>query len=159
VTSIRPARADDVDGCVAVLEALADWFTPDTHDEVRQHFPDAVTWVAIDDAEGIIGFVLAESRYPGVAELLFAGVVPERRGQGLGTGLVDATLADLAGRGVDLVEVKTLDARAGYEPYVATRAFWHARGFRQIDCIDPLPGWAPGNPAAICVRVLGTASA
>lgn len=157
MTVIRAARTNEVEGCVAVLERLPDWFTPDTHGEVRQHFAAAVTWVAVDDDDAIIGFVLAESRYPGVAELLFAGVVPELRNQGVGTALVEAALADLAGQGIEIVEVKTLDARAGYEPYVATRAFWTSRGFRQIDCIDPLPGWAPGNPAAICVIFLGSA--
>jgi hypothetical protein len=55
---------------------------------------------------------------------------------------------------VVVVEVKTLDASAGYEPYVATRAFWERRGFVRIDCIDPLPGWQPGNPAAIYVAAL-----
>ena len=56
--------------------------------------------------------------------------------------------------GVEVVEVKTLDASAEYEPYVATRAFWEARGFVQVDCIDPLPDWQPGNPAAIYVAAL-----
>ncbi|HEY3733554.1 MAG TPA: hypothetical protein VGL63_06535 [Streptosporangiaceae bacterium] len=46
-----------------------------------------------------------------------------------------------------------VDALAG-EPYVATRAFWERRGFRQIDCIDPLPGWQPGNPAAVYVAAI-----
>ena len=63
-------------------------------------------------------------------------------------------LADLGSRGIVLVEVKTLDVSAGYEPYVSTRAFWERRGFRQIDCIDPLPGWQPGNPSAIYVAAL-----
>jgi hypothetical protein len=51
-----------------------------------------------------------------------------------------------------MVEVKTLDASSGYEPYVATRTFWEHRGFVQIDCIDPLPGWDSGNPSAIYAR-------
>ena len=42
----------------------------------------------------------------------------------------------------------------GYEPYIATRAFWEGKGFVQIDCIDPLPGWQPGNPSAIYVLPL-----
>jgi hypothetical protein len=50
-------------------------------------------------------------------------------------------LDDLASDDVALVEVKTLEASAGYEPYVATRAFWERHGFVQIDRIDPLPGW------------------
>lgn len=54
-----------------------------------------------------------------------------------------------------MIEVKTLDASSGYEPYVGTRVLWEAMGFVQIDCIDPLPGWQPGNPSAIFVRALG----
>jgi hypothetical protein len=57
-------------------------------------------------------------------------------------------LEELAGQGIVMVEVKTLDATAGYEPYIATRAFWERRGFVQIDCIDPLPGW--GSRKSLC---------
>ena len=63
-------------------------------------------------------------------------------------------LAHLAGNGVRIVEVKTLDRSAGYAPYEATLAFWERRGFIQVDMIDPLPGWQPGNPAAIYVAAL-----
>ena len=41
----------------------------------------------------------------------------------------------------------TLDRSAGYPPYRATLAFWQHRGFVEVDTIDPLPGWQPGNPA------------
>ena len=29
-------------------------------------------------------------------------------------------------------------------------------GCVQVDAIDPLPGWQPGDPAAIYVRALGS---
>ena len=99
-----------------------------------------------------MGFVLVEQRFPAAAEITYAAVLPARRGNGIGTALVEAALTGLD---VAYVEVKTLDASAGYEPYVATRAFWERRGFVQVDRIDPLPGWQPGNPAAIYVRALG----
>jgi hypothetical protein len=35
------------------------------------------------------------------------------------------------------------------------RAFWGRRGFVQVDTIDPLPGWQPGNPSAIYIAALG----
>ena len=56
--------------------------------------------------------------------------------------------------GVSVVEVKTLDASAGYQPYESTRAFWERQGFVYVDTIDSLPGWDPGNPAAIYVAAL-----
>ena len=52
------------------------------------------------------------------------------------------------------LEAKTLDRSSGYRPYEATRAFWERNGFIHVDTIDPLPGWPPGNPAAIYVAAL-----
>ncbi len=142
-----------MESCVAVIAALPDYFTPSTHDDVRRELPTGPAWVAV--AEGtVIGFVIAPRRFHAAAEITFAAVVPHRRGQGVGTALVEHALAALASDGVVVVEVKTLDASAGYEPYVATRAFWEQRGFVQIDCIDPLPGWEPGNPSAIYAQAI-----
>jgi ribosomal protein S18 acetylase RimI-like enzyme len=154
VLIVRRVAMTDIEACVAVLADLPDYFTPDTHDHVRHAPPDAASWLAEDDGDGVVGFVLTERRFPGAAEITFAAVRADRQGAGIGTRLVDAAVATLADDGVTLVEVKTLDESAGYEPYVATRAFWSARGFRQVDRIDPLPGWAPGSPAAIYVAAL-----
>jgi hypothetical protein len=63
-------------------------------------------------------------------------------------------LDELDARGVRLVEVKTLDRSSGYKPYEATVAFWERCGFVQVDTIDPLPGWQPGNPSAIYIAAL-----
>jgi ribosomal protein S18 acetylase RimI-like enzyme len=97
---------------------------------------------------------VAARRPPGGAEILWIAVDPARRGRRLGTMLLDSVLDDLAAAGVTVVEAKTLDRSAGYPPYEATRAFWERRGFVQVDTIDPLPGWHPGNPAAIYVAAL-----
>jgi GNAT superfamily N-acetyltransferase len=153
VISVRAAEPGDVEVCVDVLASLPDYFTPNTHDEARSGLAEHQGWVAVDEGH-LDGFILAEVRYQVAAEITFAAVRPERHGDGVGTQLLTAALDALRISGVELVEVKTLDASAGYEPYVATRAFWERRGFRQIDCIDPLPGWQPGNPSAIYVLAL-----
>lgn len=152
--SVRPARPTDRDGCVAVLGQLPDYFTPDTHDQLRRGFEAAEAWVAVDAGDGVVGFVVVERRFEATAEITFAAVRRDHHGRGLGTALVDRALGALARDGVAVVEVKTLDASAGYPPYEATRAFWARRGFRQIDRIDPLPGWPPGNPAALYAAAL-----
>ncbi|MBA2625473.1 MAG: GNAT family N-acetyltransferase [Acidimicrobiia bacterium] len=153
MTTIRRAGEGDAAGCVAVLEGLPDFFTPDTHDEVRAGIAEHDAWVACE-GEGIVGFVLVEARFPAAAEITFAAVRAGRRGDGIGTRLLDRALDELRQAGTALVEVKTLDASAGYEPYVATRAFWERHGFRQIDRIDRLPGWQAGNPAAVYIASL-----
>ena len=133
-----------------MLAALPTHFTPDTHDDLRERFDQCEVWVATDAAD-IIGCVMLQPRDPQSGEIYYAGVVPDRQRNGIGRKLV-TELLDHTNHSV--VEVKTLDASSGYEPYVTTRAFWEAMGFIQIDCIDPLPGWQPGNPAAIYVRPL-----
>jgi GNAT superfamily N-acetyltransferase len=155
---IRAARAQDAEQCVAVLAELPEFFTHSTFDEVRRDLSGNPAWVAVEDG-AILGFVLVPRRFTCAAEVTFAAVRPSRRGHGIGTALIERALSALASDGVTMVEVKTLDASSGYEPYVATRAFWQARGFVQIDCIDPLPGWNPGNPSAIYVRALARSSA
>lgn len=153
--SVRRGHLADRGGCVSVLARLPGYFTPNTHDELREQYAAGEAWVAVDDEGGdVVGFVLVTRRPPGAAEITFAAVSPERRHGGIGTALVEGALAVLGADGVAVVEVKTLDASAGYAPYEATRAFWAARGFVQIDCIDPMPGWPPGNPAAICAAAL-----
>lgn len=154
--SLRRATGADVERCVGVLAQLPDHFTADTHDQLRATMPAHRGWVAVDapGAGDVVGFVVAEQRYARSAEITFAAVRPDRQGTGVGTVLVERTLDELGSAGVLVVEVKTLDASAGYAPYVATRRFWEGRGFVQVDCIDPLPGWQPGNPSAIYVAAL-----
>jgi ribosomal protein S18 acetylase RimI-like enzyme len=155
VVSIRRTVADDSEACIAVLSRLPEYFTPNTHDEVRKALVEEVAWVATDVGE-IQGFLIVEARYTFAAEITFAAVLPELRRSGIGSQLVAAAIGYLRAKGMAVVEVKTLDSSAGYEPYIATRAFWERMGFMQIDCIDPLPGWQPGNPSAIYVASLTT---
>lgn len=151
---VRLAGAADAEACVAVLRRLPEYFTADTHDEVRRSLDAGRGWVAVDD-DNLQGFLVVETRYPRAVEITFAAVVPEHQHAGIGSALVQAALDVLIEAGISMVEVKTLDASSGYQLYASTRAFWERHGFVQIDCIDPLPGWQPGNPCAVYVLALG----
>ena len=154
MVSVRAATAQDAVTCAAIVAGLDDFFTDDVPDKVRSDLRDHGGWVIDDDAGGVVGFAIVQRRGMRAAEILWAAVAADRRGAGLGTGLVNHVLDELSADGVQIVEVKTLDPSAGYAPYDATRAFWLARGFIQLDTIDPLPGWPPGNPAAILAVAL-----
>jgi len=77
---------------------------------------DPAAWVAADgsDAGSVVGFASVRGRYPRSADITFAAVSPHRRGAGIA--LVERTLPHLQLAGVDVVEVKTLDASTGYAP-------------------------------------------
>jgi GNAT superfamily N-acetyltransferase len=153
MASVRAATAQDAVTCAAIVVGLPDFFTDDVPDKLRSDLRDHGGWV-IDDAGGVVGFAIVQRRGMRAAEILWAAVAADRREAGLGTRLVNHVLDELSAEGVQIVEVKTLDPSAGYAPYDATRAFWLARGFIQLDTIDPLPGWPLGNPAAILAVAL-----
>ncbi len=151
---VRRATATDTGECIAILRELPAYFRRDHCDVVEGHLGDRRGWVVVDD--DIVGFALANVEFGGTAEISLIAVRPSRRGEGIGTLLVERILADLAEECVVIVQATALDASAGYEPYIATRAFWERRGFVQINCVDPLPGSPPGHPSAIYVAALET---
>jgi ribosomal protein S18 acetylase RimI-like enzyme len=153
VAGIRRAREDDGEACAEIVRQLPDHFTEDVPDRVTTELGEHGGWVFVE-AGRVVAFVVVERRSERAAEILWIAVRPSDRGSGIGTALLDHLKADLARDGVALLEVKTLDRSAAYEPYEATVAFWESRGFIQIDMIDPLPGRPPGNPAAIYVVAL-----
>ena len=128
VCTVRVASVDDLDRCLEVVGGLPDYFTPDVPEKIRSDFGRCRSWVVVDDGK-VAGFAVVDERSPQVAEVLWAAVDPDRRGSGLGTRLVEDVLETLWAEGVRLVEAKTLDRSAGYEPYEATIAFWKGRGF------------------------------
>ena len=73
------------------------------------------------------------ARYRTAAEIIYAAVLPGRRNTAIGTALVETCLVYLRAAGVRMVEVKTLDATSGYEPYIDRE---------------------PGKPCAMYVRSL-----
>ena len=151
--AVRRFAAEDAPAVTAIIRGLPDYFTDDVPAKAEHDAADHEAWV-ITDPDGVAGFAIAARKSPGGAEILWIAVEAARRGQGHGTRLLGHVLGDLAAAGVSVVEAKTLDASSGYQPYEATRAFWERNGFVQVDTIDPLPGWQPGNPAAIYVAAL-----
>lgn len=159
VLTVRRLAAGDRAAVRCIVCALPDYFTSDVPDRVERDAADHDGWVLADsagvaDPAAVAGFAVVARRSPGGAEILWMAVDPARRGHGLGTLLLQGMLGELAADGVSVVEVKTLDRSADYQPYEGTRAFWERRGFVYVDTIDPLPGWEPGNPAAIYVAAL-----
>jgi ribosomal protein S18 acetylase RimI-like enzyme len=152
--AVRPFATGDIPAAAAIVRGLPDYFTDDVPAKVEHDAARHEAWAVNDPAGKVMGFAIAARKSPKGAEILWIAIDAARRGRGHGTRLLGHVLADLAASGISVVEAKTLDQSSGYRPYEATRAFWERNGFIQIDTIDPLPGWQPGNPAAIYVAVI-----
>jgi GNAT superfamily N-acetyltransferase len=150
---VRPGQPGDVSACADIVAGLPEFFTPDVVDKVRRDLIAHDSWVLVEDGS-VAAFAIVERRRRRAAEVLWAATSAARRHRGIGTALIEQVLDELSLGRTRLVEVKTLDPSADYAPYAATYAFWTARGFVHVDTIDPLPGWAPGNPCAILIAAL-----
>lgn len=149
----RPGSPSDRPACLAIGAALPDYFSPAGLVQMAHDLETHEVWVR-ERAGTIVGYVVVERKVSPVLEILWLAVVPDRHGQGHGTALIE-TLADQAKRcGIALLEVKTLAATSEWPPYVRTRRFYERRGFMLLDVIDPYPGWSPGNPCALYVRIV-----
>jgi GNAT superfamily N-acetyltransferase len=151
--SIRRASATDATTCRYLATTLPDYFAAEDLDAIERDAGVHDCWIAKLD-ERPISFLIAEQRSAVLAEIVWLATTEKWRGRGIGTSLLTHVIDELAQTGVQIVGVKALDTSAGYEPYESTHAFWRRRGFVQVDTIDPLPGWRPGNPAAIYVAAL-----
>ena len=151
--AVRRFAATDAPALTAIIRGLPDYFTDDVPGKVEHDAASHQGWV-ITDSGTVAGFAVAARKSPAGAEILWIAVDAARRGRGHGTRLLGHVLDHLGADGISVVEAKTLDRSAGYRPYEATRAFWERNGFVYVDMIDPLPGWQPGNPAAIYVAAL-----
>jgi ribosomal protein S18 acetylase RimI-like enzyme len=151
--AVRRFRAQDAPAAAAIIRGLPDYFTEDVPAKVERDAASHQAWV-LTEAGTVAGIAVAARKSPGGAEILWIAVDVARRGRGHGTRLLGHVLGHLVAAGISVVEAKTLDRSSGYRPYEATRAFWERNGFVHIDTIDPLPGWPPGNPAAIYVAAL-----
>jgi len=83
----------------------------------------------------------------GTYDLYWMAVDPARQGAGIGTALVAAMERRLAGA-ARLVIVET----AGRPDYAPTRAFYHARGYRQAAVIPDF--YAPGDDQVVYTKQL-----
>jgi GNAT superfamily N-acetyltransferase len=151
---VRSLTAEDLEYCQDIVRGLPDYFTDDVPQKLEHDLDAHQGWVVTEN-DTPAGFPIVDRRSPRAAEVLWMAVRADRRHSGLGTMLLDHLLQALGAEGVRLVEAKTLDVSASYAPYRETRAFWERHGFVQVDTVDPLPGWQPGNPAAIYVCALG----
>ena len=153
MVAVRRFEAGDAPAAAAIIRGLPEYFTDDVPDKAGRDAVSHEAWV-ITDSGTVAGFAVAARKSPAGAEILWIAIDAARRGRGHGTRLLGHILDYLAAAGISIVEAKTLDRSSGYRPYEATRAFWEHNGFIYIDTIDPLPGWRPGNPAAIYVAAV-----
>ena len=112
--TVRPLALSDADGCDAIMRGLPDYFG---HEGGLAAYREAVrsrAGLVAEEAGTVVGFAVWEPRTAATAEITWMAVERDRRHGGIGTAIVEALAADLAGRGFRLALAMTSGAGGFY---------------------------------------------
>jgi len=143
----------NIDACLAIARELHGYFTEQGMATMGRDLRAHLLYVAKASNE-VVGFVTIQHKNNHIAEISWIAVKLEHQRQGIGSALVDRVANDLRSQGIRVLEVKTLAADVDYFPYEKTRRFYEKTGFMHLETVEPYPGWEPGNPCAIYVKIL-----
>jgi GNAT superfamily N-acetyltransferase len=132
---VRRATAGDGSQVAELFLRAFGWALPHirlshSDDECRVHFSGPVvtaqdTWVAVDAAEQVLGFITAR---PGWIDHLY--VAPDHVAEGIGGRLLRVCIDWMANQHAPEVRLYTFQANA------RARRFYESRGFRSVDFND-----------------------
>ena len=141
---IRALDPADAPVCDAIIASLPDWFGLQEGIDECAEAVRTQPGLVCERGDRVVGFLTVVRPSGVTAEISWLAVHANDRGDGVGTKMVEALVADLSGTGVRLLLVKTLSDREDPGPeYAATRAFYLARGFRPAAELDL---FGPENP-------------
>lgn len=139
--------------CAPILRSLPEWFG--IEEATVQYIEDTnklPTWLARAGGEAV-GFLAIRQHSEVAAEIHVMGVQPGMHRQGVGRALVRAAEADLRGKGVEYLQVKTLSPAHPDKNYAKTRRFYLAMGFKPLEEFADL--WGEANPCLQMVKWMG----
>ena len=149
--TIEPGQQcpDDVE---RILRELPEWFG--LEESLLGYVESARTLPTTVAREGdeIIGVCVVRTHNPRAAEIEVLAVARQRHRAGVGRSLLERVTDDLAGDGVELLQVKTFGPSGASTEYEQTRAFYEAVGFVPLE--ERLDIWGPENPCLIMVRTI-----
>lgn len=138
--------------CAELLATVPHWFgIAEANEDYRRVADRCPTLVAMDDGQAV-GFLTIVRHSRHAAELHVMAVRPELHRNGIGRKLVSVAGERLRSEGVEYLQVKTLSASAGDQPYLGTLAFYTALGFRVLE--EMLSLWGADNPAVFLIKRL-----
>ena len=140
---VRDAQPDDIAALEAIIRGIG-LFTPEEANgfagTLAGHFAEPEeghVWLLAGEGQGAA--YLAPEVSPGVWNLLFLGVLPEGRGQGLARELITQVEQRLRAQGARMLLIDT----STEPPMAAARALYEAMGYERVALIPDY--WGPGD--------------
>lgn len=135
--------------CRSVLHDLPDWFgIPAAVDEYVEKSAGLPFW-AVLDGKNAAGFLAARQTSADAAEIVVMGVLRAYHRKGCGRMLFNECYDWCRQNGLTFLQVKTLDQSYPDANYAATRRFYRAMGFKELECIPEI--WGKGCPCLMMI--------
>jgi ribosomal protein S18 acetylase RimI-like enzyme len=149
---VRTQESGSGDVCRTILATLPSWFGIPASVEDYVAVSDASRTIVASRGDRDIGFLTLVSHGPYAAEIYVMGVLPHEHRRGIGRILLTEAERQLAGSGIEFLQVKTLSSRKPDDGYDRTRAFYLSVGFRPLEEFPDL--WDSDNPALQMTKAL-----
>lgn len=156
VTKFRIAelRADQAKLVGQILRQLPDYFgfesaIVDYVDNARQ--PEFKTFVALDNSDKALGFIMITMNNEFTAQIWVMGVVPKSHGLGIGKALLAEAEKDSKARNRRFIMAKTVGPRDNDPNFLKTLSFYQRNGYTMVIELDYI--WK-GSSCAILVKQL-----
>jgi N-acetylglutamate synthase-like GNAT family acetyltransferase len=150
---IDKMKDKEITECLRIIKELPDFFLPSSHNVIEEDLSKHDVYVH-RNGKKIEGFIAIKGMNNAVPEISWMAVSPEKKRSGIGSALLGYVEKYLLKKEKQLLKVKTLARQAGDKDYEATQNFYERYGFIEVEVIDPYPGWAPGNPCAVYIKVI-----
>lgn len=135
--------------CRNILTALPDWFgIPESVNDYVEKCVGMPFWAAKLEGE-VVGFISVKNTSISTAEIYVMGILNKFQKSGIGRALFNACYQYCKENGYEFLQVKTLDKSNSDVYYAATRAFYRAMGFLELECIPEI--WGSENPCMIMI--------
>jgi ribosomal protein S18 acetylase RimI-like enzyme len=150
---VRDAQPNDISTLQAIIHGVG-LFTPEEAEGFASTIPDHFAqpseghvWLVAGDGQGA-GYLAPEAAGPGVWNLLFLGVRPEARRQGVARALITEVERRLQAQGARMLLIDT----STEPPMAAARALYERLGYARVGLIPDY--WGPGDGKLTFRRLL-----
>jgi GNAT superfamily N-acetyltransferase len=149
---LEVVRRQDPHAVQEILATIPEWFgIPEANASYVADAGRLPSYLAVDDAEEVVGVALLAEHFPESRELHLIAVRRDHHREGIGRMLLDEVEKDLRHSGVRLLEVHTVGPSSESAEYARTREFYLATGFVAMNELQRID-W--NGPTLILVKPL-----
>ena len=150
--TLPPDPLISASACETVLRSLPRWFGVEAALQAYVDDTQRLPTFSMHAGQDLVGFVTLRPHFTPSWEVHCLAVHADRRGQGLGTQLMQQAERWAVAQGARLMQVKTIADTHPSPEYAQTRAFYAARGYLPLEVFPTL--WSPQHPVLQLVKVL-----